>query len=512
MVARVKTVAFQGIEALDVDVQVQISPGLPNFAVVGLPDKAVGESRERVRAALTAIGLALPARRITVNLAPADRPKEGSHYDLPIALGVMAAIGAIPADAMDGYLVLGELALDAAVSPVSGVLPAAMAANARDLGLICPAACGAEAAWAAADLDILAPTSLTALVNHFAGHRGLDRPTPAIADDPTALPDLADIRGQEAGKRALEIAAAGGHNMLMCGPPGAGKSMLAQRLPSILPALTPPEMLQLSMVRSVAGDLDGGRLSPRRPFRAPHHSASMAAMIGGGMRARPGEVSLAHHGVLFLDELPEFSPQVLDSLRQPLESGEAVIARANHRISYPARFQLITAMNPCRCGMAGEPGHTCRRGARCASDYQARLSGPLLDRIDLHLDIPAVSASDLMLPPATETSALVADRVAAARGVQAQRAVSLGLDPAITNASLPTGQLEQVAQLDALSRQLMQDAADRLGLSARGFHRVLRVARTLADLSGAEALSRPHLAEALSYRGSLGRMGQAEAA
>jgi magnesium chelatase family protein len=288
--------------------------------------------------------------------------------------------------------------------------------------------------------------------------------------------------------------------------------MLAQRLPSILPALTPPEMLQLSMVRSVAGDLDGGRLSPRRPFRAPHHSASMAAMIGGGMRARPGEVSLAHHGVLFLDELPEFSPQVLDSLRQPLESGEAVIARANHRISYPARFQLITAMNPCRCGMAGEPGHTCRRGARCASDYQARLSGPLLDRIDLHLDIPAVSASDLMLPPATETSALVADRVAAARGVQAQRAVSLGLDPAITNASLPTGQLEQVAQLDALSRQLMQDAADRLGLSARGFHRVLRVARTLADLSGAEALSRPHLAEALSYRGSLGRMGQAEAA
>ena len=315
------------------------------------------------------------------------------------------------------------------------------------------------------------------------------------------MPDLADIRGQEAGKRALEIAAAGGHNMLMVGPPGAGKSMLAQRLPSILPALSPAEMLELSMVRSVAGDLDGGRLSPRRPFRAPHHSASMASMVGGGMRARPGEVSLAHHGVLFLDELPEFSPQVLDSLRQPLESGQAVIARVNHRVSYPARFQLMAAMNPCRCGMAGEPGHSCRRGARCAADYQARLSGPLLDRIDIHLEIPAVSATDLMLPSSSESSAAVAERVLRARAVQAGRAEALGLDASMTNATLPTGLLERAASLDTPSMALMRDAADRLSLSARGFHRVLRVARTLADLSGAEAITRPHLAEALSYRG-----------
>jgi magnesium chelatase family protein len=512
MVAHVRTVAFQGIEALDVDVQVQVAPGLPNFTIVGLPDKAVAESRERVRAALTAIGLALPARRITVNLAPADRPKEGSHYDLPIALGIMAAIGAVPGDAVEDYLVLGELALDAEISAVSGVLPAAIAANARDLGLICPAACGAEAAWAAADLDILAPQSLTALVNHFAGHQALERPNPAIAEPDRGLPDLADIRGQEAGKRALEIAAAGGHNMLMVGPPGAGKSMLAQRLPSILPALSPSEMLELSMVRSVAGELDGGRLSPRRPFRAPHHSASMASMVGGGLRARPGEVSLAHHGVLFLDELPEFSPQVLDSLRQPLESGQAVIARANHRVTYPARFQLMAAMNPCRCGMAGEPGHSCRRGPRCAADYQARLSGPLLDRIDIHLDIPAVSASDLMLPPSSEASAVVAQRVQNARTVQAERALALGLEPSITNATLPTGFLEKVASLDASSQGLMREAADRLALSARGFHRVLRVARTLADMSGAEVIARPHLAEALSYRSALSTSGAAAAA
>ncbi|MEM8876291.1 MAG: YifB family Mg chelatase-like AAA ATPase [Pseudomonadota bacterium] len=502
MVAHVRTVAFQGIEALDIDVQVQVAPGLPNFTIVGLPDKAVAESRERVRSALTAIGLALPARRITVNLAPADRPKEGSHYDLPIALGIMAAIGAIPADAVEDYLVLGELALDAEVSAVSGVLPAAIAANTSELGLICPAACGAEAAWAAADLDILAPRSLTTLVNHFAGHQPLEPPKPAIADPEQGLPDLADIRGQEAGKRALEIAAAGGHNMLMVGPPGAGKSMLAQRLPSILPALSPTEMLELSMVRSVAGDLDGGRLSPRRPFRAPHHSASMASMVGGGMRARPGEVSLAHHGVLFLDELPEFSPQVLDSLRQPLESGQAVIARANHRVSYPARFQLMAAMNPCRCGMAGEPGHSCRRGPRCAGDYQARLSGPLLDRIDIHLEIPAVSATDLMLPSSPENSAVVGERVLQARSVQAARAQALGLDASTTNATLPTGMLEHAASLDTPSTALMHDAADRLSLSARGFHRVLRVARTLADLSGAETINRPHLAEALSYRGN----------
>ena len=321
MVMRVATVAFQGIEARPVDVQVQISNGDVKFNVVGLADKAVAESRERVRAALTASGLALPARRITVNLAPADMPKEGSHYDLPIALGVMAAIGAIPSDALERYTIIGELALDGTVTAVAGALPAAVAANARGHGLICPFDCGPEAAWASDALDILAPRSLIQLANHFKGTQVMARPQPAVRAAKTVQPDLRDIKGQESAKRALEIAAAGGHNLLMNGPPGSGKSMLAARLPSILPPLTPMELLEVSLIHSVAGELAGGELTNARPFRAPHHSASMAALIGGGIHARPGEVALAHHGVLFLDELPEFQPHVLDSLRQPIETG-----------------------------------------------------------------------------------------------------------------------------------------------------------------------------------------------
>ncbi len=312
MVARVTTVAFQGIEAIPVDVQVLIAPGKAGFNIVGLPDKAVAESRERVHAALHASGLALPPKRITVNLAPADLPKEGSHYDLPIALGVMAAMGAVSGDAVAGQVVLGELALDGRITAVAGVLPAAIGANALGRGLICPGASGAEAAWAGEGLDVVAPDSLIALANHFRGTQVLSRPAPALKANPGALPDLKDIKGQESAKRALEIAAAGGHNMLMVGPPGAGKSMLASRLPSILPPLAPRELLEVSMIASIAGELADGRLSDRRPFRAPHHSASMAAMVGGGTRARPGEVSLAHQGVLFLDELPEFHPAVLE--------------------------------------------------------------------------------------------------------------------------------------------------------------------------------------------------------
>ena len=375
----------------------------------------MAESRERVRSALHASGLSLPATRIVVNLAPADLPKEGSHYDLPIALALMASLGAIPGDQLGDFVVLGELALDGTIAPVAGVLPAAIAANGLGRGLICPHACGPEAAWASGDMPILAPRSLIAIANHFRGTQVLSRPEAGIAELAAPLPDLADIKGQETAKRALEVAAAGGHHMLMVGPPGAGKSMLASRLPSILPPLSPPELLEVSMIASVAGAIQNGRLSARRPFRSPHHSASMAAMVGGGIRARPGEASLAHNGVLFLDELPEFTPQVLDSLRQPLEAGETVIARANYRISYPSRFQLIAAMNPCRCGMAGEPGHVCRRGPRCVADYQARLSGPLLDRIDIRIEVPAVTAADMILPAVAERSGDVAVRVAAAR-------------------------------------------------------------------------------------------------
>ncbi|MBM3488623.1 MAG: YifB family Mg chelatase-like AAA ATPase, partial [Alphaproteobacteria bacterium] len=420
MVAHVHTVALQGIEVLDIDVQVQMAPGLPAFTVVGLPDKTVGESRERVRAALTAMGLSLPPKRIVVNLAPADVAKEGSHFDLPIALGLLVAMEVVAAEDIAGLVALGELALDGALLPVAGVLNAAMASAAAGRGPICPAACGPEAAWAG-EIEILAAPSLIALINHFKGTQVLTPPATAIAADGAPTPDLADIKGQETAKRALEIAAAGAHNLLMIGPPGSGKSMLAARLPGILPPLAPEEILEISMIHSAAGMIEGGRLSPRRPFRDPHHSASVPALVGGGARARPGEVSLAHLGVLFLDELPEFQRSALEALRQPIESGRAVVARANAHVVYPARVQIVAAMNPCRCGHLDDPALACTRVPRCAQEYQARISGPLFDRIDLHVDVPAVNPADLALPPPREGSAAVAARVAAARAIQRDR-------------------------------------------------------------------------------------------
>ena len=500
MVARVSTVAFQGIEGVPVEVQVMISPGKLLMPIVGLPDKAVAESRERVQAALHASGLSLPPKKVTVNLAPADIPKEGSHFDLAIALGLMAALGAIPGDALADYVVIGELNLDGTLAPVAGALPAAISANALGKGLICPYDSGPEAAWAGPDIDILAPRSLIGLANHFRGTQVMSRPEPAIRALPANLPDLIDIKGQESAKRALEVAAAGGHNLLMVGPPGSGKSMLAARLPSILPPLSALELLEVSMIHSIAGQLSGGKLSDRRPFRTPHHSATMAALVGGGLRAKPGEASLAHHGILFLDEFPEFSPQVLDTLRQPLETGECVIARANHRVTYPASIQLVAAMNPCRCGMAGQLGDTCARGPKCVSDYQGRISGPLMDRIDIRIDVPAVSAADLIRPRPAEASAIVARRVAAARERQRERFQEAGVPQVLTNARCSTALIEKIAEPDAAGLQLLRDAAEKLKSSARGYHRVLKVARTLADLDGSDTVGRIHLAEAISYR------------
>lgn len=501
MYAQVSTVAFVGIDARLVDVQVHVGPGLPAFNIVGLPDKAVGESRERVRGALNTIGLGLPPKRITVNLAPADLPKEGSHYDLPIALGVMVATGAIPADQLSSYCVIGELSLDGSITHVVGGLPAAIGASALNKGLICPETCGSEAAWASSDLDILAPSHLMSLVNHFKGLQTLARPEAKMVEQDDTLLDLKDIKGQESAKRALEVAAAGGHNLLMTGPPGSGKSMLAQRLPSILPELDPKEMLEVSMVHSMAGTLAEGRIGHARPFRAPHHSASMAALVGGGAKPRPGEVALAHLGVLFLDELPEFSPQVLDSLRQPLESGEISIARANHRITYPSRIQLVAAMNPCRCGHAGELGYACAQGKNCKERYQARISGPLLDRIDIQIEVPAVSAMDLTLPAPKEGSLEVRTRVLAARQLQKDRFDAHGLKNVRCNADCGNSALETLAQPDAAGKGLLCEAAQSLKLSARGYYRTLKLARTLADLDGDDQVGRIHIAEALSYRG-----------
>ncbi|CAA7616283.1 YifB family Mg chelatase-like AAA ATPase [Magnetospirillum sp. UT-4] len=500
MTTHAPTIAFSGIDCLEIDVQVQVAGGLPAFTIVGLPDKAVGESRERVRAAFNSLGLALPPKRITVNLAPADLLKEGSHFDLPIALGLLAGMGVLPPDEVAGYVSLGELGLDGSLAAVSGVLPAAIAASAAGRGLICPAVQGSEAAWAG-DLEILAAPSLLALVNHFKGMQVLARPEPKLAeDDPDPL-DLRDIKGQESAKRALEVAAAGGHNLLMIGPPGSGKSMLAARLAGLLPALEPAEALEVSMIHSVAGHLADGRLLRRRPFRDPHHSASVPALVGGGSRAKPGEVSLAHNGVLFLDELPEFQRGALEALRQPLESGRASVARAAAHVTYPARVQLVAAMNPCRCGYLGDPAQACSKAPRCGAEYQSKISGPLFDRIDLHVEVPAVNPADLSLPPPAEGSAEIAARVAAARAVQAERLAALAPGRGWrTNAEADGETLERIAAPDAPGRALLTEAAERMRLSARGYHRVLRVSRTLADLDGAEGVRRLHVAEALSYR------------
>ena len=496
MVALVRTVAYLGLEARAIEVQCQVAPGLPRFNIVGLADKAVGESRERVQSAMAAMGLSLPPKRITINLSPADLPKEGSHYDLPIALALLAAMGVTDAEQLGDWIAVGELALDGRIAASPGVLLAALHASEQEAGLICPASQGAEARWASG-VPVCAAPDLLSLLNHLKGTAPLAEPQQGEVEPAKRGPDLKQVKGQETAKRALEIAAAGGHNLLMNGPPGAGKSLLASCLPGILPELSPTEALEVSMVQSVAGTLEEGRISRARPFRAPHHSASMAALTGGGLKVRPGEVSLAHLGVLFLDELPEFQRAVLDSLRQPLETGKVDVARANAHVSFPARVQLIAAMNPCRCGHLGDPALACSRAPKCAADYQSKVSGPMLDRIDLHVEVDPVSAMDLALPPPAEGSEQVAARVARARSIQTARSQETGVR---SNAELDGDALEKFATPDEDGRKLLLQAAEAMRLSARGYTRMLRVARTIADLAGAERVGRIHVAEALSYR------------
>ncbi|MCA0042690.1 YifB family Mg chelatase-like AAA ATPase [Celeribacter litoreus] len=496
MVARTFSVAFEGVEARRVEIQCAISPGLPAFTIVGLPDKAVTEARERVRAALSGMQIALPSKKLTINLSPADLPKIGSHFDLPIAIAILAATGLIPEEKAAETLSLGELALDGSLVAVHGALPAALKAAELNCVLACPKDCGAEAAWVGAT-PVYGARSLAELIRHYTGDRPLQTSEPGEVTASKHERDLRDVRGQERAKRALEIAAAGGHHMFMIGTPGSGKSMLAARLPSILPPLTAQEALETSIIHSLAGLLDEGGISRSRPFREPHHTASMAAIVGGGRGAQPGEISLAHNGVLFLDEFPEFPRGVLETLRQPIETGTVMVARANAHMQYPARFMLVAAANPCKCGYLPDVARACNKAPLCGEDYIGRVSGPLMDRFDLRIEMPPVQFEAFDLPPSGDTSATVAQRVNAARSIQAARFEGTNFR---TNAQIEGQRLEEIASLDSEGRELLAKAAEKLGLSARGYHRVLRVARTIADLSGSDAIARPHLAEALSFR------------
>ena len=508
VISKVKTICFSGINVIDVDVEVHFTKGQPGITIVGLGDKAVKESIDRVRASLATLGLILPPQRITINLAPADILKEGTHYDLPIILGILSSMGVIKNTDIANYIVVGELGLDASIRQVNGVLPTALHACNKKLGIICPKDNGKESAWGGKDLNIIALDKLEDLIKYFKGIIKVERPQ--ISQSELLMDskkDMSDVKGQHTAKYAMEIAAAGGHNIILIGAPGCGKSMLASRIVTILPPLSIEEMIEVSMIHSISGLIKNGVLSSMRPFRAPHHTASQYALIGGGSKAKPGEITLAHNGVLFLDELPEYQRDSLEALRQPMETGEISITRVNNKVVYPASFQLVAAMNPCKCGFYGSTKQQCICSQKSVQQYQSKISGPLLDRIDIHVRMEDVNykfseITDNQVEKQEENSETIKKRVITARQIQRERYKDEHFK---TNSQCPEGQLLQQYCMPHNEEciKLLDEISEKLKVSMRGIGKIVRVARTIADLENSQEVTREHLLKASLFRQQL---------